>query len=230
MPRRICPGKASRGLVVSLTRRVDGPAVAGGRPGVCPTNVSGVCPTNVSDAAAGKGDWMYEKANGLEYKSFLGALHEQILFDWYLEVGCRTGESFAPVRSKTIAIDPFFRANINVIGRKPALHVFQTTSDEFFSTDFLARNGIQLSLSFLDGMHLFEYLLRDLIKVEAASGPGAVILMHDCAPRNLRMTTRDLTAIRGAWTGDVWKLVPILKTYRDDLTLTMLDCHPTGLL
>ena len=173
---------------------------------------------------------MYNKASGPRYQNFLSALHSQLLFDWYLEVGCRTGESFAPVRSKTVAIDPFFRANINIIGCKPSLHIFQTTSDEFFASNFLEKSSIQLSLSFLDGMHLFEYLLRDFMNAEANSDPQAVIMMHDCAPRNLQMTTRDLTAIRGAWTGDVWKLVPILKAYRPELKLVMLDCHPTGLL
>lgn len=173
---------------------------------------------------------MYKRALGLKYYSFLSALHERLLFDWYLEVGCRTGESFAPVRSKTVAVDPFFRADINIIGAKPALHVFQSTSDDFFASGFLARNGIRLGLAFLDGMHLFEYLLRDFIHTEVASDPRAVIMMHDCAPFSQQMTTRDLDAIRGSWTGDVWKLVPILQKWRPDLTLTMLDCRPTGIL
>jgi hypothetical protein len=147
-----------------------------------------------------------------------------------MEIGCRKGDSFAPVRSKTIAVDPFFRAEINIIGTKPALHVFQATSDAFFKEGFLQRNGIRLSVSFLDGMHLFEYLLRDFMNTEAASDPKGVIMMHDLVPHNLAMTTRDLSAIRGAWTGDVWKLLPILQRWRPDLTLTMLNLRPTGVL
>lgn len=173
---------------------------------------------------------MYKRALGQRYHWFLKSLHKTLLFDWYLEVGCRTGESFAPVRSKTVAVDPFFRAEINIIGPKPALHVFQQTSDDFFASGFLARNDIRLGLSFLDGMHLFEFLLRDFMHTEAASDPQAVIMMHDCAPYSLAMTTRDLSAIKGAWTGDVWKLIPILQKWRPELKLTMLDCRPTGLL
>jgi hypothetical protein len=174
--------------------------------------------------------WMYLTPHGTRYLNFLDLLHREILFDWYLEIGCRNGASFAPVRSKTIAVDPFFRAEINIIGHKPALHIFQSTSDAFFETGFLQRNGIRLSVSFLDGMHLFEYLLRDFMNTEAASDPKGVIMMHDLVPHNLRMTTRDLSAIRGAWTGDVWKLLPILQRWRPDLTLTMLDLRPTGVL
>jgi hypothetical protein len=173
---------------------------------------------------------MYIRPHGTRYLNFLGALHREVLVDWYLEIGCRRGDSFAPVRSKTIAVDPFFRAEINIIGQKPALHIFQSTSDDFFDSGFLQRSGIRLSLSFLDGMHLFEYLLRDFMNTEAASDPKGVIMMHDLVPHNLGMTTRDLSAIRGAWTGDVWKLLPILQRWRPDLTLTMLNLRPTGVL
>lgn len=174
---------------------------------------------------------MFIRPTGLSYYTFLATLHQTLLFDWYLEVGCRKGDSFAPVRSKTIAVDPFFRAEINIIGKKPALHVFQTTSDDFFAQKFLERNGIRLGLSFLDGMHLYEYLLRDFMNAEANSRPEGVILMHDCVPFNHGMTTRDLNNIpRAAWTGDVWKLIPILQRWRPDLTVTVLDCRPTALV
>lgn len=173
---------------------------------------------------------MYLKAKGARYYDFLAKLHSEIMFDWYLEIGCRTGASFAPVRSKTIAVDVFFRAKKNIIGQKRALHIFQQTSDDFFASGFLNKNDIQLGLSFLDGMHLFEYLLRDFIGTEAASDPRGVIMIHDCVPYNLEMTTRDLSAIAGAWTGDVWKILPILKTWRPDLELTMLNLRPTGVL
>ncbi len=174
---------------------------------------------------------MYVKPLGLHYRRFLADLHASCLFDWYLEVGCRSGESFAPVRSKTIAVDPFFRAEINIIGKKPALHVFQATSDDFFASGFLSRNDVRLSLAFLDGMHLFEFLLRDFMNTEAAMDARGVIMLHDCVPFGLKMTRRDLDNLPdGPWTGDVWKLIPILQKWRPDLTVTVLDCAPTGLV
>lgn len=174
---------------------------------------------------------MFLKPSGMPYYRFLRLLHEACLFDWYLEVGCRSGESFAPVRSKTIAVDPFFQAEINIIGKKPALHVFQQTSDDFFASGFLERNGIRLGLAFLDGMHLVEFLLRDFINTEAAMAPGGVILLHDCVPYGMGMTTRDLSNLpKGPWTGDVWKLIPILQRWRPELIVTVLDCRSTGLV
>ncbi|MGQ0611223.1 MAG: hypothetical protein ACT4N9_09000 [Paracoccaceae bacterium] len=174
---------------------------------------------------------MFKHAQGQRYSRFLDQLHASTLFDWYLEVGCRTGRTFAGVRSKTIAVDPYFLAETNIIGKKPALHVFQTTSDEFFASGVLDKLGIKLSFSFLDGMHLFEFLLRDFINTEANSRPEGVIALHDCCPFSVKMTTRDLNNLpAGPWTGDVWKLIPILQTWRPELTLTILDCKPTGLV
>lgn len=173
----------------------------------------------------------FKVASGMKYTRFMADLHRDRLFDWYLEVGCRTGRVFAGARGKTVAVDPYFRASDNIIGAKPALHVFQQTSDAFFAGRFLAAMQARLSFSFLDGMHLFEYLLRDIIGAEKASAPGGVIALHDCCPFNHEMTTRDLTRLpKGAWTGDVWKLIPILAEYRPDLRITVLDAAPTGLV
>lgn len=174
---------------------------------------------------------MFKQANGLKYTSFMAGLHREVLFDWYIEVGCRTGRIFANARGKTIAVDPFFRAEANIIGPKPALHVFQQTSDDFFAGDFLKAMKVKLSFSFLDGMHLFEFLLRDFIATEKASDSKGVIALHDCCPFNHEMTTRDLSAIpKQAWTGDVWKLIPILMEYRPELRITVLDAAPTGVV
>jgi hypothetical protein len=168
---------------------------------------------------------------GQRYSNFLDALHQAIVVDWYMEIGCRAGRTFAPVSSKTIAVDPHFKADRNIIGAKPRLFVFQQTSDDFFASKFLKQMDIKLSFSFLDGMHLFEYLLRDFFNTEANSDPNGVIALHDCVPFNEEMLTRDLENLpRGPWTGDVWKLIPILRKYRPDLNLTVLPCNPTGLV
>jgi hypothetical protein len=173
----------------------------------------------------------FRAASGLPYVKFFQALHAEAAFDWYMEIGCRSGQIFAQAQGKTIAVDPFFQADRNVIGAKPALHVLQATSDDFFAGGFLKRNDIRLSVSFLDGMHLFEFLLRDLMNTEAHSRADGVILLHDCSPYDHAMTARDYTGKRGSpWTGDVWKLLPILQEHRPDLRVQVLDCATTGLV
>jgi hypothetical protein len=150
--------------------------------------------------------------------------------EWYLEVGTETGRSLALVQGNAIAIDPQFRIDRNL--RYPSqLHMFQMTSDDFFATDFLKRNDIRIDLAFLDGMHHFEYLLRDFINAERGSKPESLIILHDCVPYNHLMAQRDWDKNKTiSWTGDVWKLLPILKRHRPDLKVEILDCAPTGLV
>ena len=178
-----------------------------------------------------QGSSQFARPMGLAYDAFFRQVHASYLFDWYMEIGCRTGAIFSFARGKTIAVDPYFLAKTNVIGSKSALHVFQATSDEFFASNFLVKNDVKLSLSFLDGMHLFEFLLRDFINTERQSNPNGFIAIHDCCPTNHAMTTRDLNDLPpGEWTGDVWKLIPILQEYRPDLRIAVLNCSRTGLV
>jgi hypothetical protein len=174
---------------------------------------------------------MFAAAKGMDYRDFLDALHARLRFDWYLEIGSRNGRSLDKCSSPTIAVDPKFRIRHDIARNKPQLHLFQETSDAFFGAGRLKSLQAKPGFSFLDGMHLFEFLLRDFMNTEAASTPQSVIALHDCVPFGHGMTTRDLDNIpRGAWTGDVWKLIPILQEYRPDLKLEVLDCAPTGLV
>lgn len=172
----------------------------------------------------------FRPATDLHYIEFLTRLHAAVPLDWYLEIGCRSGHSLSPARCRTIGVDPDFALKAGVQGSKPELLLFQTTSDAFFSTGFLERNAIRLSLSFIDGMHLVEYVLRDFINLERRSRPGGAIMIHDCCPWTHDMTTREVPAIvNRAWTGDVWKIVPILARWRPELSVMVLGCRPTGL-
>ena len=171
----------------------------------------------------------YKISDKLNYYKFFSELHEHVLFDWYFEIGTFKGHSLVHSRSKSISVDPFYRAEGNMVVNKPQLLTFQTTSDEFFESGFLKKNDIKLSFSFLDGMHLFEYLLRDFINTEKHSTPHSYIALHDICPWNNKMTHRNLDNIKGAWTGDVWKVIAILQAYRPDLKIEVLPCAPTGL-
>lgn len=174
---------------------------------------------------------MFNQAKGFPYARFLKRLHFAATVDWYLEIGCRKGGSLANVTGKSIAVDPFFRIQSNILRDKPALFMFQQTSDDFFASGVLKALKAKVSLSFIDGMHLMEYALRDFINVEKNARPGGVAMFHDCCPWNFEMTTRDLDNLpKGAWTGDVWKIIPILKTMRPDLKVRVVDATPTGVV
>jgi hypothetical protein len=154
----------------------------------------------------------------------------------YLEIGVRDGATLALIDCDSIGVDPFFQFAVNPVGRKRRLHLFQETSDQFFRD----RNVLELldgriDVTFLDGLHQFEFLLRDFMNSERVSDPNGVILLDDCLPVNAEMTERVHRVANRVdkeratwWTGDVWKLVPILKEYRPDLKVTLVDTQPTG--
>lgn len=176
--------------------------------------------------------------SGVHYLDFLGRFAPACGARSYFEIGVNIGKSLRKIDLPSVGVDPQFMFRDDIMGAKPELHLFQTTSDTFFQTRNLKAffpEGVDLA--FLDGMHLFEFLLRDLINTEKAMGPGGVIFLHDCLPINAEMTERERrpgqrrdVELKSHWTGDVWKLIPILQHYRPDLEITFIDCPPTGLV
>lgn len=167
--------------------------------------------------------------NGVRYFRVLKQLHEKLNPDWYLEVGTFTGKSLALARCNTIAVDPKFQLKfpaVNPHGKQ--MFFFQETSDAFFEGGFVKRNKIKIDFAFLDGMHLFEYLLRDFIETEKLMSKDGVIALHDCCPTTDYMATREYHD--GPWTGDVWKTLLILLRYRPDLQIDVTKASGTGLV
>ena len=181
---------------------------------------------------------------GLFYQAFIGHLARILPARNYFEIGTAAGDSLAAIDCPAIAVDPLFQIARNVVGRKPACHFFQMTSDAFFEKiDPKAYFGQPIDLAFLDGLHLFECVLRDFINTERHCTKDSVILLHDCLPPTFEMTCRQSigeagneTGARGHpdylgyWTGDVWKMATALREYRPDLRLLHIDAPPTGLL
>ncbi|WP_067670687.1 class I SAM-dependent methyltransferase [Nocardia miyunensis] len=178
------------------------------------------------------------RLSGEPYLGFLGALHTHLAPRSYLEVGTESGASLAVASCDSIAVDPRFVLQTSATGNRKRTFFFQMPSDEFFaSEDVPGLLGRPVDFAFLDGMHRFEFLLRDLIGAEAAGHPRSLILLHDCLPLNPRMALRQFVPggrseghNAQSWTGDVWKLLPILRKYRPDLRIHVLDCPPTGLV
>ncbi|MDE2008133.1 MAG: class I SAM-dependent methyltransferase, partial [Rhodospirillales bacterium] len=176
---------------------------------------------------------------GEEYLGVLARLHAALAPRAYLEIGTLAGDTLALARCPAIAIDPAFRLDRDIAATLPLAMLFEQTADDFFAArDPAALLGAAPDLVLIDGMHRLEFALRDLINCERHADPRGVIVLHDCVPLDLAMARRDqadpaVTAHPehpGWWTGDVWKLLPILRRYRPDLELLVLDAPPTGLV
>jgi hypothetical protein len=175
---------------------------------------------------------------GVDYGEFMRFLDVQLCPSGYLEIGTHQGYSTTKLSCDAICIDPNFVVEQNIINTRSRMFLFQMLSDDFFRECDPRSLIHNIDIGFLDGLHHFEALLKDFINFERCSHPGSIALLHDCLPLNVRMTGRnhqpgpetEPAETRSFWTGDVWRILPILREFRPDLKVTMLDCPPTGLI
>jgi hypothetical protein len=159
----------------------------------------------------------------LAYLEVLRRVHETLRPSVYVEIGVRFGRSLALAGPSTraLGIDP---EPCIEVALPPTTRVVTSTSDDFFdATSVAGTAGAPADVSFIDGMHLFEFALRDFRGIERDSKPGSVILFHDCHPRDVGWGER------GVRSGDVWKVMLALREFRPDLTISTIEADPTGL-
>jgi hypothetical protein len=169
------------------------------------------------------------RADGLNYRTLLRFIHWRLLPRTYVEIGVAGGLTLALAApgTRVIGVDPAPRLTPQASSKSAT--VCRETSDEFFQRDNLDELlGHQpVDLAFIDGMHLFEFALRDLMHLERRAAPDGTILVHDCYPIDAATSGRERASSR--WTGDVWKVILCLRAYRPDLTVTTLGAAPSGL-
>ena len=193
------------------------------------------------DLADGPG-FLAEDLAGDYYIDVLQRLHEALAPRTYLEIGVLGGHALMHARCAAIAIDPHFQfedsAVVAQLLRKPVLHLFALSSDDFFATrSATAIFGQPIDLAFIDGMHHCEFLLRDFYNTERHCAKNSLIVLHDCLPPEVGITVRrpgnssPIAPHRQYWwAGDVWRTALLLKRRRPDLVITAIDAAPTGLI
>lgn len=166
---------------------------------------------------------------GPRYTEVLRRLHDHLRPATYVEIGVAKGDSLKLVGSQTrvLGIDPRPCIGHDVAA---AAKLFPTTSDLFFERfDVTEELGVPtVDLVFIDGLHLFEFVLRDFIHMERFCSPRTVVAVHDCYPITHRVALRQRET--KFWTGDVWKLVPCLRDCRPDLHIHTVATPPSGLV
>lgn len=179
---------------------------------------------------------------------FLGHLHRVVAPRNYLEIGVSDGRSLTLAAVPSIGIDPAPKVKAPL---GPDAKVVRATSDAFFARpeplehlrneprsvrDQLlgrapvarAEGSTTLDLVFIDGMHLFEFALRDFMNVERYAAWTTVIVLDDVLPRDVDEAARDRHT--RFWAGDVFKIIEVLRRYRPELVILPVDTAPTGTL
>ena len=163
----------------------------------------------------------------VEYLEFLKGLHAALAPGAYLEIGLRHGDSLALAECPSLGVDPGFNLKVELGDN---VKLLRETSDEYFGREKPLKplGGRRVDLSFIDGMHLSEFALRDFIGVERLSRWTGVAVFDDILPREVVEAARDRRT--RAWTGDVYKVLSILARHRPDLICLRVGTQPTGLL
>ncbi len=154
-------------------------------------------------------------------------IHTHLQPQFYFEIGVDEGLSLARAKGQALGVDARPKLKLAVDLPKKA-EILGISSDAFFRDKAVQSFSTPPDLAFIDGMHLFEFALRDFMNLECHAAPYALVGIDDIYPCHPTQAERRRRS--GAWTGDVWKLLPILQKYRPDLTLIPLPCSTTGML
>ncbi len=125
-------------------------------------------------------------------------------FKTYLEIGCDNDELFNFIKcEKKIGVDPEKGGNI------------RSTSDNFFK-----KNNLFFDLIFIDGLHEFDQVCKDIENSLNFLSNNGVIILHDCLPNNVYQQI--VPRCKRTWNGDVWKAI---VKYRTDDNLDIYTCN-----
>jgi len=118
-------------------------------------------------------------------------------FTNYLEIGCDKDQTFSKINIKNkVGVDPISGGTI------------RDTSDNFF-----VKNKNYFDIIFIDGLHHYDQVIKDIQNSLKILNTNGFILIHDCLPRT--MAQQAVPRYRGSWNGDVWKSIVALRTRID---------------
>lgn len=101
---------------------------------------------------------------------------------------------------KKIGVDPVSGGNVRL------------TSDDFFKT-----NKEKFDIIFIDGLHKYHQVRKDILNSIKCLNKNGVILIHDCLPKDYYANAVPRSVIN--WNGDVWKAFVEMRTKKN------LDCY-----
>ena len=118
----------------------------------------------------------------------------------YLEIGCDQDQLFSKIKIQNkVGVDPSNGGNV------------RKTSDEFFK-----ENKNKFDIVFIDGLHTYDQVKKDILNSINCLKENGIVLVHDCMPDSLGKQA--VPRYRMIWNGDVWKAIVDLRQ-REDLEI-----------
>ena len=133
-------------------------------------------------------------------------------YNSYLEIGCYDNRIFEKIKTKTkIGVDPVSGGT------------FRGTSDNFFK-----QNNLTFDCIFIDGLHEYKQVRRDVLNSIKFLSKNGIIILHDCLPETI--SRQRVPRTRYSWNGDVWKAIVEARTWKDVDTYTVVADQGLGII
>lgn len=130
----------------------------------------------------------------------------------YLEIGCFKDENFDKINiNYKVGVDPVSGGTI------------RDTSDNYFT-----KNKDNFDIIFIDGLHHYEQVKKDILNSLNFLNDGGIILVHDCLPSRAR--DQMIPRSHENWNGDVWKAIVEFRTKKDLDTYVCMADQGLGLI
>lgn len=128
----------------------------------------------------------------------------------YLEIGCDQDEVFSQIQARhKVGVDPVSGGT------------HRMTSDEFF-----AQNQDRFDVIYIDGLHHYDQVTRDIENSLHCLASNGFIILHDLLPDHepqTRVPRPDDWG--GSWTGDVWRAgFDLMKRSDVCFAICTIDC------
>jgi hypothetical protein len=148
-------------------------------------------------------DW----SQGTKRWKLINQVIQKYNYQSYLEIGCAYDDCFKRVNcSHKVGVDPSIGGTI------------RKTSDDFF-----ASNKDKFDFIFIDGLHEYHQVKKDILNSLNCLQENGIIMLHDCLPN--RIEEQAVPRENGVWNGDVWKAIVELRTYDNlDTAVCLMDC------
>lgn len=135
------------------------------------------------------------KFDNIKRWDLIDYLNTTYKFNSYLEIGCDDDQLFSKISiQEKIGVDPVSGGN------------YRAKSDDFFD-----KNLKKFDLVFIDGLHEYHQVKKDILNSIKFLNKEGFILVHDCLPRSI--SAQAVPRFRNIWNGDVWKAIVELRTY-----------------
>lgn len=144
----------------------------------------------------------------------------------FLEIGVQSGANLLAVNCPyKVGIEP----NNVIFGDFPHKIYWDTSDHVFASEEFQQEDNFDLI--FIDGLHKFRQVVRDVNNSLKVLSRNGLIICHDVYPFDYLEQFETLTAEKcpgesKPWTGDVWKLIPYVSSYMTDLDFRTITNFP----